>query len=74
MLRSLFTLIIAPPTHQIRIPLLSRARLSKQLARADVEVGRKDAHLGIVGWDGGKGELQVFAARLKFEAHLEGLR
>jgi hypothetical protein len=39
-----------------------------------VEVGRKDAHLGIVGWDGGKGELQVFAARLKFEAHLEGLR
>jgi len=73
-LRSLLTLVIAPPTHKIRVPLLSRARLSKQLARAEVEVGRKDAHLGISGWDGGRGELQVFAARLKFEAHLQGLR
>lgn len=74
MLRSLLSLVISPPTHHLKIPLLSRARISSRLNKAELEVGRRDAHLGRAGWDGGRGELQVFDARLQFEAHLDGIR
>lgn len=70
-----------PKTQHLAITLVESEVLQsrgKIPTTAFVQLGRQDAHLGEngngLGWHGGEGELQVYRAWLRFDAHLTGLR
>jgi hypothetical protein len=64
-------------SHHLTIPLLEAQVLqNKRLIPSSlyIEIGRRDAHPTNERFNGGTGELQVYQAKLIFDAHLTGLR
>lgn len=71
------SLFRSPDVQHLSIPLVESTVLRSSGFNpytAYIELGRKDAHWNGGRWDGGGGELQVYSAKLRFDAHLSGLR
>lgn len=70
-------LIRSPDVQRLTVPLFESAVLQSRYRVPRVallELGRKDAHWEQGRWNGGSGEVQVYSAKLRFDAHLSGLR
>ena len=70
-------LLRSPDVQRLVIPLMESTILKTRSTTphlAFVELGRQDAHWETDRWSGGGGEVQVYSARLRFHAHLTGLR